>query len=1665
MKTKILLATLLMVACCENTFAAWDIYKSGLSVNGGYYDCQLDGISPNFHNNYFGRFSSGGSLVINFAEMLTFKNGSSNACGGNLRYRVYRTCDTAPSFSTLALTFCCNQGGTDCSGGACGPDVNNPGDQKWRGVPGATVNVINGLTLAGTYVFEVYFDATGSTSNASGCEETKYSSNGGINFRAYFEFGTNDFFTDGDFNTPSWSGDAANFTIANNSSTSGLLGSETTRTHTVKLNGNVGSTTGSEYISTQITTWDQQQEWYFWMGRDGLGAINSPLSATNQQAVYLFSNNSNLEANTGINGYRIIMGEATTSFIQLQRIDNGVATTIFTSTSGIPTGLTDYGIAFKVTRNQLGRWTIFSSTLPTTQPATQSTATPLSCAELATVNHGQVTDNTYTPATNNFFGFRAIWDATVSAVARTAAEFDSFRFVALPPDTYVSLGSSSGLIDENATLAQNAALTVSIFNPSASVSTSVDLVLVSGAAGRCGRGLTSGTAFQSNYTTLTLTWAAGETGSKTVYLDPIDNALCDNSTTLNFALQNITGGTNAFLPSSNTTYALTIVDDDQGYLGIADQSFEAGNLSGWSITGNAGEWLASSAEPITGTYSLRHNTSATSGQSTISRRVDQCNDAGVIVGANTVWNFEISFPTDATLNSNFQVFLAATDSNFFSSNNDGYAVVIDQSSLPSAGANDLLRLYRVDNGVYASTPIINSSLDWPTAFNGGTRVGIEVVLSEAGEWTMRYDANGGFDALQTVGSGSEPGGIVSYPFAPYYGVRFKYLVSTANLLKIDNINIDQSGCREVFTTSSAGELTNTANWSSAPLLYADVTGTAILGSQFDNFIIQGNTQLNGKLIAKDVTLSAGATMNANASEIILSGNIVNNGTFNAGTSTVVLNGCESVQYLGTPTGGGGFVTACGSPTTTFYNLTINNPSGTVTVTDSTRVQNVLSMKNGTLNIPFNGCATFVSNNTVTSSIQRIFPTASVSGPITLERYTPSIPTVQGYWFNLGCPIQGQTIQDWNDDIITSGFTGSDYPSYGLNNVQYYNESVAGTKSQGYVLATNVSNAIPNDRGYFVWLNGVAQNLDNTGLIRQGTITQSLSYTVTSPGTIFDYGWNIVGNPYPSEVDWNLVSASLTGPRVYYVYDYETKSNKFRNAATGSGTASRYIAHSQGFQVKVNAAGQNLVYQETHKTNTGAAFERSDNSTTSLVTFRLSKGVIADESILLFDANATADLDDRDALDLESFESDAINMSLMSPSEVKLAQDARPYFQEISIPVFVNVPAAGDYIFTIVDAQNIPFGTCLYVEDLETGEVVQLNAGQQMTAHFNDTYSGSRFVIHGSAPIEAVTTPASCSNTNDGSIDVTLPSGEWSLSLSGLNSNYEFAASGSVDFDHLAPGIYDLTVNGPSNWCGSFTTQLYVEAPDMAFSEIAALDHPSCVSHTDGALEIKVRNADWFTYSLFNSHEDLLQNGNREGSDLMLEGLKSGAYYLQIEGECMSESIPFTLSDEHQLGLSLTEPSVTTHANGVFEVELDARLNSSAEVIWTIQSPTTTLSLEGEKVSFTTAEQGNYQIHTIANGVCPENASVAFELKSLMSNAAGTEVIFTQSAKQVDALFSESRSGYFTIMDAKGSIIQTQNFAAVNRIEIPTQSLSAGVYHFALNGSNSEPVYHLFIVEH
>jgi hypothetical protein len=1621
----LLAATLALISM--NTHAAWDIYKSGLSVNGGYYDCQLDGLSPNFQHTYFGRYNSGGTIEVNFAEVLTFKNGTSNVCGATMRYRVYRTCDTPPAFSSLSLSFCCNFGGTDCSGGACGPDVNNTGDQKWRVAPSSTLNLLSGLTASGMYVIEVYFEATGDDSG--GCTNTKFSSNGGANFRAYFEYEVSDYFSDSNFTTPTWSGDAANFTVANNSTTSGLTGSEANRTHTAKLN--VASGSGTQYVSTQIATWDQQQEWYFWVGRDGVGGAPSDLDANNQQAVYLYVNESNLESGT-VDGYRILLGQTGTSFIRLQRIDNGTATTVFTSSNGIPTGLTDFGVSFKIVRSQLGVWTIFTSTLPTNSVNSQATPTPNSCPEsTSTVNQGSVTDNTYSPASNGYFGFMAIHDNT--AEGRVAAEFDSFRFRALPPDTYVQLnGAVSGSVSEDATLANNYAIGVDIFNPSSTSATSVQIA-ITGDATRVGGGPNPSTAYAPSYVTQTLTWAAGTSGTKYIYIDPFNNTLCDDIAELLFRLQGVSGGTNAFIADADSL-DLTIIDDDKGYETLVDENFNDGNLNGWKTNGSA--WSANTSSPIEGSHSARHSTQAVAGQSSLAYPIDDAN----LVGISTTWRFEVAFANDASANNNFQIFLAANDSNFFSSGVDGYAVVIDQSSLPSAGTADYIRLYRVTDGAYASTPIINSTTDWVDNVNGGTRVGVQVILNEEGTWSLSVDNNGGFNNLTSLGTGTDAsGGVITFPIVKYFGVRFKYLAAASDLFRLDDISVTQSGCKRLWYSQATGN-SNAAIW--APTAVG--TAEAVVSGRYDRFQVQsGHTvTATGTWLLNDISINSGATLAGGSSEMRVHGNWINEGTFTAGTSTVVFKGqaAQTIGFAGT------------ASQTTFNNLTIDNDGSNVSLTPSlVSATGLVSMQEGTLQT--NGNLRLISSSTASASIGEIKSGAAVSGNVELQRYIPSIPSSQGYWFNLACPIQGQTVASWNDDIVTTGFAGSDFPSYGFNNVQYYNESASGTMNTGYVGVTNVTNTLSDNRGYYIWLAGAAQNLDNTGLIQSGQVSIPLSYTVTSPGGIFDYGWNLVGNPYPSEVDWNLVSASLSGPKVYYVFDYQTNSYKFRNATTNSGTASRYIAHSQGFLVKVNASGQNLVFQESHKTNTGAAFERSEDATDAYVAIRLSKGTNSDEGMIVFSDEASDDYDAMDVLHLQSPVAEAVGMSLQAADGAPLAQDARAYNGNLEIPVMVDMPEAGTYTFTVVDVMNLPLGACLTLEDVVTGQTSLLENGVQFTIEVSEAFHGMRFIIHTTPAASTIATATSCHAMADGSIDVSVPSSDWNVSLS-AQSGYEFMAQGSVTFDHLQAGEYLLQVEHAT--CGISSEVISIEEPAQIRTVITGTESVECNTGSSGMFTFEVENANWFTYEVRNAQNELVRSANVEGQTAIVEGLSANLYSLHVFTPCSNESVEVDLRDE-QANALVVDQLMLANENNQITAYINATLTQPGVCVWNFSNG---LQVTGNEVELTLVPEEVVSYTVTCDGVCDASATGAIQAISLSNDEieSSAKITFTQSNNRIQLQFgnAESRQVDARMYDAQGRLIEAVSFvmSAGAAREWSTDNLSKGIYTLVLSNEGN-----------
>lgn len=1601
MKAFRLFLFLFLTGISVSSFAQRGFYQSGVTINGNYHDCTLNTPAFDFQHSSFGRFTSAQTLNMTLVEMFTWKNPSgANTCQPILRYRIYRTSDTPGSFQSITLNFVAQY-----------PSIgNNNGDQQWQNT--STLNLLNGLTLSGTYIFEIYFDIPGTTANTFDCNQNIEDNNFGNNYRAYFEFENSDSFTDGDFTSPSWSSDnISSFSIIDNSSVAGLNGTEPTRTKTVRHSSSyAGGGLDTNYISTQIANWDASQEWRFWIGRnDGAATTQS------QSLVWLYANSSNLKSPT-ISGYRIRLGDNSgVDEIMFQKVSNGVVTTLASSVAGVTNGLTDYGISFFVTRSTGGVWNIWSTPLP---GVASTSANALGSAEAALTEHllTDITDpsSPITPSANGYFGFMAT--TTNASNSRLSAEFDNFIFKALPPDTSFEFATASSTSLENDS---NTAIQINILNPNASPA-SVDVVLVSGSAGRLGGDEGPGT-YPPPYTTITLNWSGGDSNPKTIYLDPDNNDLCDDNTTIVLGLSNPSGGSNAFV-GVNSSYALTIIDDEMGYDDLAQENFEVSLPATW-ISTPADRWLRTNLDAVGSTgYSLGHTNVGSSGSSSIALSLDTM----PLTGVNTVWRFQVRYQQDGNAQSHWQTFLSANSTDL---NNlgavSGYAIGFNQSV--TGGSADPLCLFKVTNGV--STVLINTGLDWVDNVGANDAVGIEVTLDENGEWSVLVDLDGGFDDLTPYGA---PASDIAFPMLNVFGSRVSFTNLSSEKFRIDDISITQKGCYKIWYSQSTGA-SNGSIWWSQP------TGgnTTASGGRFDRFQIQNghNVTAAGDWITADLSINPGATLTGSNSNVIMFGDWFNEGTFVRGTSNITFRGRED-QNIFSPS------------VTSFHNLTIDNDGGTVTVIDSVNVRNVAYVNEGVFNV--NGKFGLHSNSTASSSLGEIKAGGSVVGHLTLQRYIPSITYQYGNWINLGCPITGRTLADWNTTLVTTGFPGSDFPApYPFINIRHYNENEPGGANMGYENASNITNPLMTDRGYFIWLDGNAHNVRVKGPIQQGSFNHPLSYSVT--GSLVNDGWNLMTNPYPSEVDWNRVSANLSGPRAFYVFDYQINSYRTylaTGAETGTGNGSRYLPHSQSFMVKVNTTGQSLTYQESYKTNNGVAFERSmGEEESSSLAIQLERNGMRDESLLFFADDSHENYDAFDALHLASPNENAIQMALISSDNQPLIIDSRPFTSDINIPVTVKMPEAGTYNLIVAEVNNLPLGACLVIEDVVTGQSRSLVSGTEMQVTINAPFEGIRFRIHGFAPAQVLITDATCFGVADGSLDITVPSSDWSVKLSDEANDLEYLSNGSVTMDGLSAGSYQLEVINPAEGCGSDNRVFVIEEPAAITAEILSAENVPCNTGETGSVAWKVNNTDWFSYEVRNHQDKLIRTAEVEGNSVMVESLPTGIYSIKVHTVCGSQTLEVDLRDNLAPTIVVDAPQNVVLDSEHSSFWLNAMTTNTSSVIWSISNG---LNGEGEMFEVSIEEEGVYSYTATAKGnYCETIASGTFEIKRLLSNDNHTAISTLQQPNQITLTFGSDFDKMATVrlLDATGRIVINKAVVSTNgqTLVMNTASLSTGVY--------------------
>jgi hypothetical protein len=374
-----------------------------------------------------------------------------------------------------------------------------------------------------------------------------------------------------------------------------------------------------------------------------------------------------------------------------------------------------------------------------------------------------------------------------------------------------------------------------------------------------------------------------------------------------------------------------------------------------------------------------------------------------------------------------------------------------------------------------------------------------------------------------------------------------------------------------------------------------------------------------------------------------------------------------------------------------------------------------------------------SDATGTGSL--IESTAGVAG--TVERYLTGYSSVDDFKYHIiSSPVAAQAIQtgfvndppNASDDFYnwsepTKTWINSKDGSGGWNSLFESNFEIG----RGYLVA------YPSD--LTKTFTGALNTYPSTPL--------TLTCTYTEPPG--DQGWNMLGNPFPSSLDWDLVEASGLGSgmdHALYYYDASNQRYQYRVLYPGSvsaGGGSRYIPPEQGFFVHANTGSPKTVtIDNTMRSAQGLDifYKESESPPNNYLVLKADNSIYSDEAYVVFFDQATVNFDGQyDALKLASLNPQVPQLYTVATDNSDLAINSLPVSAAMSpMPLHFKAGTDDNYTITASELNTFAPGTVITLEDLKTNQTQNLaqNPVYSFTASTGD--AGSRFLLHFSGSI-------------------------------------------------------------------------------------------------------------------------------------------------------------------------------------------------------------------------------------------------------------------------------------------------------------------------------------------
>ncbi|MEI8005696.1 MAG: T9SS type A sorting domain-containing protein [Bacteroidota bacterium] len=576
-----------------------------------------------------------------------------------------------------------------------------------------------------------------------------------------------------------------------------------------------------------------------------------------------------------------------------------------------------------------------------------------------------------------------------------------------------------------------------------------------------------------------------------------------------------------------------------------------------------------------------------------------------------------------------------------------------------------------------------------------------------------------------TGSAVPPdGSIIAFASAPSNHCFMDQNRSLSNI-------INAQAAKDFVTNGYQLTITGSLAFTNGAQIDATAASSVVVFAGSGSQNIPSGAFLNNSVQALTISNSSGVTLNGDLSveqTLTLAG-----GAFSVGANNLTINGAISTTS-GTLLGGsssnivvGGSGTVTTLPAVSLNNLTLNRANG-LNLGGPVGVAGILLVSNGTLTT--GGYLTLLSSASQTALIDGS-GAGQVSGNVTVQRY---IVTAYGYNY-YSIPFQSGTVGQFSGFVNLS----ATFPAF-----YRYDEN---QQSNGWISYTSSSNSLAPMQGYAANLgnSGSAVTVSLTGAVNNGTQTAPTLYNHNYPYTL---GFNLVGNPYPSPINWTAGSGwtkTNIDNAIYYFDSSDTNQyygtySSYVNGVSSNGIANNIIPAMQGFFIHVSngtypVAGTLVFNNSVRINNLNPVFHKPEEGDTQPLV-RLSAGFsnqksMQDHVVVYFENTASPAFDNNlDALKLMNTSDLVPNLYAVSTDAERLSISAipSPHDSITEIPLGLDLAHDGQISFNSSDMELIPAEFYIYLLDRHTGIYHDMRASPEFSIYLLSGSYGNRFLL-------------------------------------------------------------------------------------------------------------------------------------------------------------------------------------------------------------------------------------------------------------------------------------------------------------------------------------------------